>query len=396
MGRLEFKTIGEISEVISGSTPKTSVLENWNGHINWITPTDLKDGHNWYIFEAERKITNIGFKDAGLKMLPRGTVLLTSRAPIGKVAINATEMCTNQGFKSIICNSEVLYNEYLYFYLLGKKDYLNSLGRGATFKEISKTIVEGIQIPLPPLEIQKKIAAVLDKAQELIDKRKEQLAKLDEFVQSVFLEMFGDPLRNEKAWVQKPLGDITSLITDGKHGDSTNEEHSGYYFISAKDIHDGIIDYSNARQITKIDFEETHRRTDLCPGDLVIVNTGATIGKMAIVSKDYRTRKTTFQKSVAVIKTEKDYLNSTYLKFLFSVRLKDLVKTSTGSAQQNLLLSQMRKIIIILPPIGLQNQFATIVEKTEEQKSLMQQSLTEMENNFNSVMQQAFKGELFS
>jgi type I restriction enzyme S subunit len=217
---------------------------------------------------------------------------------------------------------------------------------------------------------------------------------LDEYLKSVFWEMFGDPVNNPKSWEKRLLGDVTDLITDGKHGDSINEENSGYYFISAKDIHDGIIDYSNARQIIKKDFEEVHRRTNLYPGDLIIVNTGATIGKVAIAKEDHRTQRTTFQKSVAVIKLKKNFINNHYLKFLFGLRLKDLFRTSTGSAQQNLLLSQMRKIVITCPPIQLQNQFVSIVEKVELLKHTMLTQSEELENQFQALMQKAFKGTL--
>src|SRR5690606_38898035 len=134
--------------------------------------------------------------------------------------------------------------------------------------------------------------------------RKEANKLTDEFLQSVFIEMFGDPILNNKRWNKKKMGHSTNFITDGKHGDCRNDVDSGYYFLSAKNINGFKIDYSNARQILREDFEEVHRRTDLQPGDLLLVNTGATIGKVAVVPEDYRVRKTTLQKSVAVIKPD--------------------------------------------------------------------------------------------
>lgn len=189
----EFKKIKEIGKVVSGATPKTSQEEYWDGEIVWVTPAEINiDDENYIINDSRRKISIEGLNKTNLKLLPKGTVLLTSRAPIGKVAIAGVSLCTNQGFKNIICNN-LVNNKYLFYYLKDKTVYLNDLGRGATFKEISKTIVEEIDVPLPPIKTQKQIVKALDKAQELIIKRKEQIQKLDEFLQSVFLDMFGDP-----------------------------------------------------------------------------------------------------------------------------------------------------------------------------------------------------------
>ena len=132
--------LGQICEVVSGGTPKTNVEEYWNGEFNWITPAEIND-NDYIISDTKRKITQLAIEKKKLPLLPKGTVLLSSRAPIGKVAITGKEMYCNQGFKNLICSDEIC-NEYLYCYLKSKKEYLNSLGRGATFKEISKKIVE--------------------------------------------------------------------------------------------------------------------------------------------------------------------------------------------------------------------------------------------------------------
>ena len=130
--------IKEVGKVYSGSTPKTSDGSNWGGEICWLTPADLKKENNWYIKDTPRKITEKGFNSANLTMLPVGTVVLTTRAPIGKVALAGVELCTNQGFKNIVCNQKLLEPEFLYYFLTTQPKQLNQLGRGATFKEISK------------------------------------------------------------------------------------------------------------------------------------------------------------------------------------------------------------------------------------------------------------------
>ena len=172
--------LGDVCTVISGSTPKTSIEEYWNGDVKWITPAEL-DADSYYIYDSVKHITELGMNKTGLSYMPVGTVILSSRAPIGKTAIAGCELCCNQGFKNLIC-SDNIFNEYLYHFLRAKTDYLNSLGRGATFKEISKTIVENVRIPLPTINEQKYIAMQLNKVTDVIDKRKKQLKKLDELV----------------------------------------------------------------------------------------------------------------------------------------------------------------------------------------------------------------------
>jgi len=282
---------------------------------------------------------------------------------------------------------------YLYHYFRSKtfqrlKDKYCS---GATQKAINNSSFKNLKVPRYEIAQQKKIVQILDKADNLRQKRKEQLALLDDYLKSVFLEMFGDPIMNQMKWKTSSLKEITNLITDGKHGDCRNDENSGYYFISAKDIHDGIIDYSQARQILKEDFEEVHRRTSLAVGDLVMVNTGATIGKMAIVNDDIRTGNTTFQKSVAIIKPKINKLTSIYLKYVFILRIHAFAGISSGSAQKNLLLSQMRNFKIPLPQIELQIQLASIVEQVEKTKQKMRGSLDKMDNHFNALIQRYFE-----
>ena len=152
----EWTKISDIGEVVSGSTPKTSIKEYWNGNICWITPAELSN-MSGTIYDSKKKITERGKSSCSLRMMPSRTVILSSRAPIGKVALLGKEMCCNQGFKNIICNEKVA-SEYLYYLLGYNTIFLNSLGRGATFKEISKKIVEEIKVPLPVKELQNQFA----------------------------------------------------------------------------------------------------------------------------------------------------------------------------------------------------------------------------------------------
>lgn len=154
----KLKRIDEIGTVVSGSTPKTNHSEYWEGPVNWVTPAELLDGDNYYYYETERKISEVGLYSIGGRLFPKNTVMLTTRAPIGKVAIAGNEMCSNQGFKNIVCDETIMNPVYLYAWLLLNKAFLNSMGTGATFKEINKKNVEQISIPTPPLPLQKQFA----------------------------------------------------------------------------------------------------------------------------------------------------------------------------------------------------------------------------------------------
>ena len=153
-------TIKEIGTVVGGATPKTDHDEYWGGSYCWITPAEL-DGDSGYIYDSVRKLTKAGVESCSLQEMPVGTVILSSRAPIGKVAIAGNTFYCNQGFKNIICK-EGITPRYLYTVLLLNVEYLNSLGRGATFKEISKGIVESIRIPVPSMELQQQFAAFVE------------------------------------------------------------------------------------------------------------------------------------------------------------------------------------------------------------------------------------------
>lgn len=165
----EFKKIEDLCSVVGGSTPKTNIPEYWDGDNYWVTPAELNEK---YISSTIRSITDKGVKSANLKMLPKGTVLFTSRAPIGKVSITRAPMFCNQGFKNFIC-SDIIINEYLYHVLLYNTEYLNSLGVGATFKEVSKSKISSVRISLPPLSLQQEFASKI----EAIEKQKELIKK---------------------------------------------------------------------------------------------------------------------------------------------------------------------------------------------------------------------------
>ena len=375
--------LGEVCTIVSGSTPKTSVASYWDGNIKWITPAELNED-TFYITDSVRHITEEGKEKTGLSYLPTGTVILSSRAPIGKTAIAGCEMCCNQGFKNLIC-SEKIYNEYLYFFLKSKTDYLNSLGRGATFKEISKSIVESIEIPLPEVNQQKEIAEKFKKLEQLISLRKQQLAKLDELAKARFVEMFGDPVRNEKGWNTYALAEMCDGIGDGLHGTPEYDENGEYPFINGNNLISGIIQINpSTKKVNKKTYEKHYIKISQ---NAILLSINGTLGRIAF----YNSEQVMLGKSACYCNL-RDEVNRI---FVYNIMKTDafaryLEDNATKSTIKNVGLKAIREYRLIMPPIPLQNQFSSFVERVDQQKQTVQQSLEKLKLMKKALMQEYF------
>ena len=384
----EYKKLGEVCEVVTGTTPKTNIPEYWGKGHYWVTPAELNDT-TVYIDKTERQITDEALSKTKLRLLPVGTVLLSSRAPIGKVAIANAEMYCNQGFKNCIC-SEAIYNKYLFYFFRLKKDYLNSLGRGATFKEISKSIVERIKIPLPPLSTQLAIVSELDKINELIRLKKEQLKDFDNLAQSLFYEMFGDPVENEKGWKVKKIGDL-AIVKTGPFGSMLHKEDY---------ITDGIplvnpIHMKNFKIVPDMEFTISKEKACelenymLQNNDVIFARRGD-IGRCAIVSeieKGYLCG----TGSLFVRFTED--LESVFIMYIIRSESfsKHLVSKAKGATMLNINSNTIADLVIPLPPLPLQHLFAHRIEQIEHQKAEVQKAITDLETLLASRMQYWFE-----
>lgn len=240
--------LGQIASIFNGSTPSTNNEDYWNGDIIWITPKDLSDQNQKYILKGERTITQKALSNT--KLLPEGTVLLSSRAPIGLLSIASVKLVTNQGFKNIVVNADIMHNEFLYYYLKLKKNELNNLGSGTTFKELSKSTLEKYKIKFPDLFTQKSIAKVLSDLDTKIELNKRINRELEAmaktlydywFVQFDFPDENGKPYKSSggamvynaelkreipEGWEVKT---IAKWIKNDKSGDWGKETEEGNY-----------------------------------------------------------------------------------------------------------------------------------------------------------------------
>ena len=358
--------LGDICEIVSGSTPKTGIDEYWDGNIKWITPAELNDD-TYIINDSVRKITELAVMKTGLSSFPKGTVILSSRAPIGKVAIAGCEMYCNQGFKNLIC-SDKINSKYLYWFLKGNTAYLNSLGRGATFKEISKRIVSEIEINVPNIEKQEEVVSTLEKISEIIALRKKELRDLDDLIKARFVEMFGDPVSDNQGWGQKPLKEMLKNI---RYGTSTPPEfvEEGYAFIRATNIKNGQIVENDMKYIPQSEADRLVK-CRLYGGEILIVRSGVNAGDTCVVTDEYIGQYAGYD-MILVLNKE---LNPVFLNILINTTYMDkVVKPLTRrAAQPHLNSEQVQSFPIIQVPIELQNQFADFVRAVDKSKVVYQ------------------------
>ena len=380
--------LGDICEIVSGSTPKTNIEEYWNGDIKWITPAEL-DEESYIINDTARKITKVAVEKTGISSFPKGTVLLSSRAPIGKVAIAGCEMYCNQGFKNLICKEKV-YNRYLYWFLKRNTKYLNSLGRGATFKEISKQIVSEIEINLPEMEHQKMIVEILEKLMKIIRLRKLEIKKLENLKNARFVELFVYPLNNTKGWLQQRVGECC-VINPKKNTDNRLKEDLVVSFIPMASVSENgdILELED-----KFYRDVKNGFTYFCDRDVLFAKITPCMenGKGAVavgLKNGIGFGSTEFH----ILRPIIDKSNSYWIHSLtsFEIFRKKAEEKMTGSAgQKRVPASFLENIQVSVPPINIQNEFEKFVKGVDKSKVEVQRALDEAQLLFDSLMQKYF------
>ncbi len=377
--------VTEVARVVGGATPKSAIEEFWDGDVNWVTPKDLSNLDGKYIAETPRKITAQGLRSCAAELLPANSVLFSSRAPIGHVAINAEPMATNQGFKSFVPGPD-LDASFLYWWLDANRSYLQSLGTGATFKEVSKVVVQRIKIPLPPLEEQRRIAGILDQADALRRLRTRALDKLNTLGQAIFHEMFGDHTESNS---KVALGDVCD-VRDGTH-DSPKYVEDGFPLLTSKNFSSGKLSMVGAKKISEDDYVKINKRSKVDIGDIVMPMIG-TIGSPVIIEEP-----PSFAiKNVALIKFQETSPKASFVHALLSSDYLDRIvkKQGRGGTQKFVSLGDLRKLEFQLPSAAKQSEFELRANRISAQCYAHETALAATEALFASVQHRAFRGEL--
>jgi type I restriction enzyme, S subunit len=309
-------------------------------------------------------------------------------------------MSTNQGFKSLVPNHAILVPDYLYHWLRANRRYIESLGNGATFKEISKKTVESILVPLPPIEEQRRIAVMLDQVNALREQRRKVIALLDELTQSIFIEMFGDPVSNSAGWQQLPLGQILENIDSG----SSPVCHSR----PAQDLEWGVLKLSAVSSCVFRPEENKalgsatsfDRANEVHHGDLLFSrkNTPELVAACALVESP-PPRLLLPDLIFRLRVRDNASISKTYLHRLLTYppKRREVQKLASGSASSmsNISKAKLLKLMIELPPLDLQLEFEQKVAEIERQKKAAQAHLAELDALFASIQWRAFRGELW-
>lgn len=283
----EYK-LGEIAEIVGGGTPTTSNPEYWGGDIPWLSPKDLTGYKKIYISHGERNITESGLMNSSAKMMPKGTVLFSSRAPIGYVAIAKNPVCTNQGFKSFVCRQDKVLNLFLYYWLKNNVEYFQSLGTGTTFAEISGSAMRDIEISLPPINVQKRIAGVLSSLDDKIDLLHRENATLEALAETLFRHYFIE--NPDPTWKEGKLGDYVIETIGGEWGTEVPEGESNMPVrclrgADVADLNDGIATRTPLRYIKPIKYEKIKPNN----GDVILEISGGTdtcsTGRVAYINE---------------------------------------------------------------------------------------------------------------
>lgn len=381
----EYKKLGEVLETTSGGTPSKSHKEYYEGGtIPWLRSGEVSKGD---IYDAELYITEEGLKKSSAKLFPIDTVLIAMYgATVGQVGILKSTMCTNQAICGILPNKDFHPNFLKYVLLANKKNYLKQAMGGAQ-PNISQQVIKSTYIPIVKFSEQESVVSELDKINELIRLKKEQLKDFDNLAQSLFYEMFGDPVENEKGWEVKKLKDISREIGDGLHGTPEySEVDTGCYFINGNNLENGTI---VIKENTKMVSEKTKAKHYIEMDDFtILVSINGTLGKVAF----YNGENVILGKSACYIKLEA-YNDK---KYIFDLLKSDYFKRyaeseCTGTTIRNVSLKSMRNFRCPLPPLPLQRLFAQRIEQIEREKSEVQKSIQDLETLLASRMQYWFE-----
>lgn len=393
---MEKVTLGDVCNMKSGGTPSRSNVLYWQkGTIPWVKISDLDESVNDYIYETEEYITKEGLASINHRLFKKGTLLLAMYGSVGKVGILGTEMSTNQAILGINPKKEKLDTKFLLYWFKSKQERLLNRAVGVALSNISKTIVSNLKIPLPSLPVQKAIASQLDKAQKLIQYNRQLLEKYDELQQSLFLDMFGDPVVNEKGWEKKKLGLVTKKIGSGatpKGGKQSYQSH-GFSLIRSMNVYDSEFVYDDLAFINEKQAERLANVT-VIKNDVLFNITGASICRSTIVPDEVLPARV--NQHVAIIRPNSGLLNFIFLnRFFISDAIKrSLLKIGSGGGaiMQAITKLELENFEIIIPPLALQNEFSARIEAVEAQKELVKEALAKSEDIFRGLLQHYFSG----
>ena len=383
--------LDEIFDLQMGKTPSRSNADYWtDGQYDWVSIADLGT-YQKYVEDTKEKISASAVKESGIKSVPANTVIMSFKLSLGKTAITQEPVYTNEAIMAFIPTGKYTVLPDYFYYLFSAKDWTKGTNRAVMGTTLNKATLGAVSVTVPPLNEQRKIVMVLDKVSDLLAKRHQQLDKLDELVKSRFIEMFGEPENNNKAWPVKSL-DKLCTVGSSKRIYQSEQSSEGVPFWRISDlvskIDTGTVD--SALFISKIKYAEL-KRAGLVPvtGDILVTSRG-TLGRCYIIQDEdcfY------FQDGmISWLSNYSEEITPLYLQYLFTMSgfRKQIDNTQAGSTVAYLSIAMLKKLQVMVPDKALQEQFAGFVAQTDKSKLAIQKSLDKLEILKKALMQKYF------
>lgn len=391
MGKWGMVKLGDVAEITNGYAFDSKHFNDMGNGMPLIRIRDVVRGFS-ETYTTEQYSNNY--------VIRNGDLLIGMDGEFNISPWNSIDALLNQRVCKIVANTHHLLNRYLYYYLPKALKEIEEATPFVTVKHLSSKKIVSIELPLPPLPVQQQIADVLDHASALIEKRKAQIEKLDLLVKSQFIEIFGDPVTNHLGWKKEKLGSL--LLVEPQNGfyrpqSDYRSDGSGVPILRIDAFYNGrVTDWFNLKRLTCTDSEK--ERYLLRKGDIVInrVNSIEYLGKCALIEGFFED--TVFESNMMRFHAKDEKLVPVYLTYFLCLpyvynQIIAHAKKSVNQASINQ--KDVQDFDILVPPIALQTRFADFVHQVEAQKALLQASLQKLEQNYNSLMQKCFRGELF-
>lgn len=378
-------SVMSVFSVVSGKTPSTKVEKYWkDGDIEWITPADMSDvNEHVYLVESSRKVSKSALMETGLNLVPKDTIILSTRAPVGTLALSSKEMTFNQGCHGLINRDPSLYDtRYFYYYLLGKRWDLQNQSGGSTFKELSKERLNSFPLLIPPLAEQRRIAGILTAADSAIEDAGKAVFESQRIKTGLMQRLIPRDTENlPEGWKQSPLGHCSEIVMgQSPKSESYNRDGIGVPLIN------GPTEYGSKYPSP---LQWTTMGSKLCePGDILFC-VRASVGKMNVADRSY-----CIGRGIAAIRGKMNITDTPFLRLFLQSQEKIIQMSAkgTGSTFPNITSKELGKLLVPLPPLSEQRRIAEILSAADEQIALCQKRKTLLQRTKTGLMQNLLSG----
>ena len=357
----------DIFDLQMGKTPSRNNQDYWNTNENkWISIADLSKNEK-YIRKTKECLSEDAVRESGIKIIPANTVVMSFKLSIGKTAITAEDMYSNEAIMAFHDKHIVeLLPEYI-FYMFKYKNWDEGTNKAVMGKTLNKATLAEIEIEICSIEKQRKIVEVLNKMMNILSGRKNELQLLDNLIKARFVEMFGDPISNPLGWKKRVLREVCTKLNDGTHFSPESFETGEYKYITAKNIKMSGFDFSNITYVSEEVHRPIYERCNPEYGDVLYIKDGVTTGIAMVNTLE---EEFTLLSSVALLKQDRRIMNGYFLTALLNNEsmYTDIRNNMGGAAITRLTIAKLNAIKVILPPLDIQNQFADFVQATDKLK----------------------------